>query len=146
MPASELPTTRAAAPADDPPRPDRTRVTDHGVHSIAWIMIGVTQVVVAGVATSIGVESTARHAHEHGLHVTLATDAMTDLNPAAHDHTIAHIFPKLGETGTTADLLADPRVPGRLLKMSGQRQGVPGQGPVNERRSSRRETPRVRSG
>jgi nicotinamidase-related amidase len=68
--------------------------------------LGVTQVVVVGVATSVGVESTARQAHEHGLHVTLATDAMTDLNPAAHENTITHIFPMLGETGTTADVIA----------------------------------------
>jgi nicotinamidase-related amidase len=68
--------------------------------------LGVTQVVVVGVSTSSGVESTARQAYEHGLHVTLATDAMTDLNPVAHDNTVAHIFPKLGETGTTDDILA----------------------------------------
>lgn len=68
--------------------------------------LGATQVVIAGVATSIGVESTARQAHEHGFHVTLATDAMTDLNPAAHDNTVSHIFPLLGETGTTKDVLA----------------------------------------
>jgi nicotinamidase-related amidase len=68
--------------------------------------LGVTQVVVVGVATSIGVESTARQAYEHGLHVTLATDAMTDLNPVTHDNTVHHIFPKLGETGTTKDILA----------------------------------------
>jgi nicotinamidase-related amidase len=68
--------------------------------------LGVTQVVIVGVSTSSGVETTARQAYEHGLHVTLATDAMTDLNPVAHDNTVAHIFPKLGETGTTDDVLA----------------------------------------
>jgi nicotinamidase-related amidase len=68
--------------------------------------LGVTQVVVVGVSTSAGVESTARQAYEHGLHVTLATDAMTDLNPVSHDNTIKHIFPRLGETGTTKDILA----------------------------------------
>jgi nicotinamidase-related amidase len=68
--------------------------------------LGVTQVVVVGVSTSAGVESTARQAYEHGLHVTLATDAMTDLNPAAHDNSIANIFPRLGETGSTNDILA----------------------------------------
>jgi nicotinamidase-related amidase len=68
--------------------------------------LGVTQVVIGGVATSIGVESTARQAHEHGFHVSLVTDAMTDLNPAAHENTISNIFPILGETGTTSDILA----------------------------------------
>ncbi|GIH61982.1 hydrolase [Microbispora siamensis] len=66
---------------------------------------GVTQIVLTGVATSIGVESTARAAHEHGYHVALATDAMTDLDPEAHRHSVEKIFPRLGETGTTADIL-----------------------------------------
>ncbi|MEV4760108.1 hydrolase [Micromonospora sp. NPDC049559] len=66
---------------------------------------GVTQIVLTGVATSIGVESTARAAHEHGYHVTLATDAMTDLDADAHRNSVERIFPRLGETGTTADIL-----------------------------------------
>jgi nicotinamidase-related amidase len=66
----------------------------------------VTQIVLTGVATSIGVESTARSAYEHGYHVVLATDAMTDTDPAAHRHSIEKIFPRLGETATTAEILA----------------------------------------
>ena len=58
---------------------------------------GVTQIVLTGVATSAGVESTARAAHEHGYHVVLATDAMTDLDAAAHDNSVR------------ADLSADRR-------------------------------------
>ena len=68
--------------------------------------LGVTQVVVAGVATSIGVESTARQAFELGFNVVLATDAMTDLNPEAHRNSIERIFPRLGETGTTQKIIA----------------------------------------
>ncbi|HTZ58831.1 MAG TPA: isochorismatase family protein [Acidobacteriaceae bacterium] len=67
--------------------------------------LGVTQVVIAGVATSIGVESTARHAHENGFHVTLATDAMTDMSLEAHTNSVTRIFPRLGETGTTQEIL-----------------------------------------
>ncbi len=67
--------------------------------------LGVTQVVVLGVATSIGVESTARHAYENGFHVTLAVDAMTDLNADAHTNSIARIFPRLGESGTTQEII-----------------------------------------
>jgi nicotinamidase-related amidase len=65
----------------------------------------VTQVVLAGVATSIGVESTARQAHELGLNVTLAIDAMTDLDSNAHTNSLRWIFPRLGESGTTDDIL-----------------------------------------
>ena len=66
---------------------------------------GVTQVVIAGIATSIGVESTARSAYDHGYHVTLAIDAMTDTDAQAHDNSVRRVFPKLGETGTAAELL-----------------------------------------
>ena len=66
---------------------------------------GITQVVFTGIATSIGVESSARAAHEHGYHVTLATDAMTDLNEEAHQNSLERIFPRLGETGTTSEVL-----------------------------------------
>jgi nicotinamidase-related amidase len=68
--------------------------------------LGVTQVVVTGVATSIGVESTARQAYELGFNVTLATDAMMDLSPEAHEHSIRLIFPRLGETGAAQDIIA----------------------------------------
>ena len=67
--------------------------------------LGVTQVVVAGVATSVGVESTARSAHEHGYHVVLATDAMTDMDADAHQNSVEKIFPRLGETATTGEIL-----------------------------------------
>ena len=67
---------------------------------------GVTQVVIAGVATSIGVESTARHAYELGFNVAIAVDAMTDLNFDAHNNSIQRIFPRLGETGTTKEIVA----------------------------------------
>ena len=67
---------------------------------------GVTQVVITGVATSVGVEATARQAYELGFNVTLAIDAMTDRELEAHDYSISHVFPRLGETGTAAEIIA----------------------------------------
>ncbi|GAA1959171.1 isochorismatase family protein [Agromyces allii] len=67
---------------------------------------GVTQIVLAGIATTKGVESTGRAALEHGYHVTFATDAMTDDDLAAHRHSIDTVFPGVGETGTTAEVIA----------------------------------------
>ncbi|WP_175966456.1 isochorismatase family protein [Burkholderia sp. BCC0322] len=67
---------------------------------------GVTQIVLAGVATSIGVESTARQAYELGYNVTLAVDAMTDLDVDRHVNSVERLFPRLGETGTTQDIVA----------------------------------------
>jgi nicotinamidase-related amidase len=66
--------------------------------------LGVTQVVLAGVSTSAGVESTARSAHDHGYHVVLATDAMADHDPDSHRHSLERVFPKLGETATSAEI------------------------------------------
>lgn len=66
---------------------------------------GVTQVVVAGVATGTGVEATARQAYEFGFNVTLALDAMTDARADAHAHSTTHVFPRLGETGTTREII-----------------------------------------
>jgi nicotinamidase-related amidase len=66
---------------------------------------GVTQVVLTGVATSAGVESTARNAYDLGYHVALVVDAMTDLDADKHRHSVEKIFPRLGETATTGDVL-----------------------------------------
>lgn len=66
---------------------------------------GVTQVVVVGVATSNGVEATARQAYELGYHVTFATDAMTDLDAEVHHNSVTRIFPRIGETGTAGEII-----------------------------------------
>ncbi|MBF4995927.1 isochorismatase family protein [Nocardia sp. BSTN01] len=66
----------------------------------------VTQIVVTGIATSLGVESTVRHAYDAGFSVTIATDAVTDINAEAHKNSIGTIFPLLAENGTTAEILA----------------------------------------
>ena len=67
---------------------------------------GVTQVVVVGVATASGVEATARQAYELGFNVTLAVDAMTDTRAEAHDYSIKHVFPRIGETGSSEQIIA----------------------------------------
>ncbi|WP_083165995.1 isochorismatase family protein [Mycobacterium aquaticum] len=65
----------------------------------------ISQIVLGGVATSIGVESTARSAHEHGYHLALVVDAMADLDPISHQHSIEKIFPRLGQITTSAEIL-----------------------------------------
>jgi nicotinamidase-related amidase len=66
----------------------------------------VTGIVLTGVATTIGVDSTARAAHERAYNVTFASDAITDMEGASHDFAMAKSFPRLGESGTTDDILA----------------------------------------
>jgi nicotinamidase-related amidase len=67
---------------------------------------GVTQVVVTGLVTSGGVEATARQAYELGFHVTLALDAMTDIREDAQNYSVQKVFPRLGETGSTQEIVA----------------------------------------
>ena len=66
---------------------------------------GVTQIVLIGVATSIGVESTARSAYDLGYNVVLVVDAMTDRDGDAHRHSVEKIFPRLGQTDITDNVL-----------------------------------------
>ena len=71
----------------------------------AGLVVVAIGVLIGGVATSIGVESTARQAHELGFNVTLAVDAMTDMHADAHHHSVTRIFPRLGETGSTQGII-----------------------------------------
>jgi nicotinamidase-related amidase len=117
--AEQAPRVRGELPADWAELvPElKTQPRDHLVTKRTWgsftntdlethlRSLGITQVVIAGVATSAGVESTARHAHELGFHVTLALDAMTDMSAEAHANSIARIFPRLGESGTTQQII-----------------------------------------
>jgi nicotinamidase-related amidase len=66
----------------------------------------VTGIVMCGVATSIGVESTARDAYERGYNLTFASDAMTDLFEDAHDRALERIFPRMGEIATADEIIA----------------------------------------
>jgi nicotinamidase-related amidase len=66
---------------------------------------GVTQIFLAGVSTSGGVESTARSAYDLGYHVVFVSDAMTDMNEDTHRHRVETMFPRLGEVETTEGVL-----------------------------------------
>jgi nicotinamidase-related amidase len=67
---------------------------------------GVTGIVLGGISTSIGVEGTARQASERGYNITFPIDAMTDSFADAHAYSLKYIFPRLGETGNTDDVIA----------------------------------------
>lgn len=66
---------------------------------------GVTQVVLTGVATTMGVEGTARAAHDHGYHVVVVTDATADRDDDAHRYSVTTIVPRIGETASTDEVL-----------------------------------------
>jgi nicotinamidase-related amidase len=67
---------------------------------------GVTGIVLGGIMTSLGVESTARAAYDHGYNVTFASDAMADPRAEAHRHSLEVTFPVFGEVGTSDAIIA----------------------------------------
>jgi nicotinamidase-related amidase len=71
---------------------------------------GIDTIVLGGVATSIGVESTARAAFELGYALVFAEDAMSGTESATgadlHAVTVANIFPRLGLVRKTEEILA----------------------------------------
>ena len=65
----------------------------------------ITQIVLCGISTSIGVEGTARAASELGYNIIFVTDAMTDTVLASHNNSLLNIFPRLGELGSAYDVI-----------------------------------------
>lgn len=66
---------------------------------------GITQVVIGGIATGTGVETSARQAYELGFNVALAIDAMSDMDAMVHANSATRIFPRIGETGTVDEIV-----------------------------------------
>jgi nicotinamidase-related amidase len=73
---------------------------------------GITTLVLCGIATDIGVESTARFAFEYGYQQIFAEDAMAALSAEEHLHTVTKIFPRIGRVRQTAEVLAELLQPG----------------------------------
>ena len=67
---------------------------------------GLNTIVLCGIATEFGVESTARDAYERGFEQVFAEDAMTARNADSHPNAIANIFPRMGRVRTTAEIVA----------------------------------------
>jgi nicotinamidase-related amidase len=66
----------------------------------------VQTIVLGGIATNFGVESTARDAYERGYHQMFAEDAMTSVSAEAHEFVVKNIFPRLGNVRSTNDILS----------------------------------------
>jgi nicotinamidase-related amidase len=65
---------------------------------------GVKTIVLAGIATNFGVESTARQAWEMGFELLLVEDCCASVSAELHDMAIRHILPRLSRVVTSADL------------------------------------------
>jgi nicotinamidase-related amidase len=67
---------------------------------------GLTSIVLCGIATEGGVESTARDAYERGYEMVFAADAMSGLNAESHANAVERIFPRIGWVRSTEQIIA----------------------------------------
>ena len=67
---------------------------------------GITTIVLGGIATNYGVESTARDGYERGYQLVLVEDAMSARSASDHAFAFDRIFPRIGRVCRTADVIA----------------------------------------
>lgn len=67
---------------------------------------GITQVVITGIATGIGVESTARSAFDLGYNVLIVDDAVVDPDAERHVGSLTRTMPGFAEVDSSAAVLA----------------------------------------
>ena len=69
---------------------------------------GIKTIVLCGISTNIGVESTARFAYEYGYQQIFVEDAMASgKSTEEHEASIKYIFPRIGVVRTTENILAE---------------------------------------
>jgi nicotinamidase-related amidase len=61
-------------------------------------------IVLGGIATHIGVESTARSAAEHGYELVIAEDLCSSLSTETHAFSFKHVFPRIARVTTSGDI------------------------------------------
>lgn len=66
---------------------------------------GIDTIILCGISTSIGVESTARSAFEHGYQQIFAEDAMAAREAVEHQHALTHVFNRMGRVRSTGEIL-----------------------------------------
>ena len=67
---------------------------------------GVRTIVLGGISTNYGVESTARDAYERNYGIVFVEDAMSARSAEDHAFALTRIFPRIGRVASTSDVLA----------------------------------------
>ncbi len=67
---------------------------------------GMRTIVLCGIATNYGVESTARFAYEYGYEQVFAEDAMSSMQAEAHEASVRFVLRRLGRVRRTEEILA----------------------------------------
>lgn len=120
-PATDLPVQAMQRPADWAELDPQLEVTanDHIVTKRQWGAFfgtdldlqlrrrGIDTIVLCGIATNIGVESTAREAFQLGYHQILITDAMAAMSMEEHEASCKYIFPRIGKVRSTEQFVSE---------------------------------------
>lgn len=65
---------------------------------------GIDTIVLCGISTGIGVDTTAREAYQHAYHQIFVEDAMTAGAKEEHDYVCKYIFPRIGQIRTSEEV------------------------------------------
>ncbi|MDE1834829.1 MAG: hydrolase, partial [Candidatus Micrarchaeota archaeon] len=66
----------------------------------------INTIVLCGIATNYGVESTARFAYEYGFHQIFAEDAIASMSKEMHDSSINYVLKRIGRVRKTEEIIA----------------------------------------
>jgi len=66
---------------------------------------GILTIVLCGVSTNYGIESTARFAYEYGFQQVFAEDAMASGSPEAHNASVNYVLRRIGRVRKTDEIL-----------------------------------------
>ena len=66
---------------------------------------GLDTIVLCGISTIYGVESTARFAYEYGFQLIFAEDAMGAQTAEAHNNSVNYVFKRMGRVRSTQEIL-----------------------------------------
>ncbi len=66
---------------------------------------GIDTIILCGIATNFGVESTARFAYEYGFNQIFVKDAMAARSVEEHEYPLKYIFPRIGLIRDTAEVI-----------------------------------------
>ena len=66
---------------------------------------GIDTIILCGISTNIGVESTARNAWELGFNLVIAEDACSAASSDQHQGSMTNIFPRIGRVRSTDEIV-----------------------------------------
>ena len=93
-------------PADRPrPRPDGQIPPEASELVPVLRRRGIKTIILGGIATNMGVESTARAAHDHGYALVFAEDAMSSMSAEMHRFPVENIFPIMGRVRSVQEII-----------------------------------------